>query len=177
MEQIDALLDASPTPPQAPEIRLEAPRPGDAGWIIQRHGELYARDEGFDTDFEALVAEIVADFLRNLDSGRARCWIARGLDDRRLGCIFCFHLDDRTAQLRLFLVEPEARGTGLGRRLLAECLDHARACGYARMKLWTHESHRAACALYAATGFRLTDRRPVQHFGQSLVELSWEIDL
>ena len=148
---------------------------GDAGWVIQRHAELYAAEAGFDASFEVLVAGIVADFLR-----------ARGPDDRafiahrggrRLGSVFCVRLDDETAKLRLFLLEPDARGQGLGRLLLQACLDHARARGFRRMTLWTHESHRAACALYARAGFALVGSRPVTSFGQPLVEQSWTLDL
>nr|WP_233192685.1 GNAT family N-acetyltransferase [Acidimangrovimonas sediminis] len=150
--------------------------PGDAGWIVQRHGELYARDEGFDSSFEALVAEVIAAFLRGHDPAWERGWIAEAAG-RRLGSIFCVRLDDRTAKLRLFLVEPEARGTGLARRMLATCMGWARDRGYRRMSLWTHESHRAACALYARTGFVLTGSRAVRSFGQDVVEQTWEIDL
>jgi GNAT superfamily N-acetyltransferase len=149
---------------------------GDAGWLIQRHAELYAASDGFDQSFEALVAEILADFIRTRDPALERAWIAhRGA--RRFGSIFCVRLDDETAKLRLFLVEPEARGTGLGKRLLGTCLDWARARGYRRMTLWTHESHRAACALYAAQGFVLTGSKPVRSFGADMVEQSWQIDL
>ncbi len=148
---------------------------GDAGWIIQQHAELYARDEGFDMTFEALVAEIMADFIRRRDPARDRAFIAaRGAE--RLGCIFCVGKDARTAKLRLFLVVPEARGHGLGRRLIAACMDWAKAQGYARMELWTHQSHKAACALYAAHGWRLVRSEPVQSFGVALVEQSWEIE-
>ena len=158
-------------------IGLRDLRPGDAGWIIQRHAELYAADEGFDASFEALVARILADFIEHRDPSCERAWIAEGPDGRRLGSIFCVRLDAETAKLRLFLVEPEARGTGLGRRLLAACMDHARAHGFRRMSLWTHESHRAACALYRSAGFVCTESKPVRSFGVDLVEQSWEIAL
>jgi GNAT superfamily N-acetyltransferase len=166
---------SDPVDPDA--IRLRDLRPGDAGWIVMRHAELYTRDEGFDASFEPLVARILADFLDAHDPARERGWIAEGPDGRRLGSIFCVRLDDTTAKLRLFLVEPEARGTGLAQRLLAACLGFARNAGYARLTLWTHESHRAACALYARTGFRLTAARPVRSFGQDLVEQTWDIPL
>ena len=158
------------------EIALRDLQPGDAGWIIGRHGALYARDEGFDASFEALVAEILAAFLKHHDPARERGWIAaRGA--QRLGSIFCVRLDDETAKLRLFLVEPAARGTGLARRMLDTCMGWARARGYRRMVLWTHESHRAAGALYRKAGFTLTDETPTHAFGQDLVDQSWEIDL
>lgn len=146
---------------------------GDAGWLIQRHGELYAAEEGFDRTFEALVAEILAAYIRDHDPAVERAWIAhRGAD--RLGSIFCVRLSDEVAKLRLFLVEPSARGQGLGQRLLSECTGWAKARGYRRMSLWTHESHRAACALYARNGWVLTGAKPVRSFGVDLVEQSWE---
>lgn len=159
-----------------PEITLRDLRIGDAGWIIARHGELYAAEEGFDASFEALVAEIMADFIRNHDPACERGWIAEQ-DGVRLGCIFCVRQSDTTAKLRLFLIEPAARGQGLGHRLLETCMSYARQCGYRRMVLWTHESHRAACALYAAHGFELTRSEPVESFGVPLVTQTWEIDL
>ncbi|WP_212523967.1 GNAT family N-acetyltransferase [Actibacterium sp. MT2.3-13A] len=150
---------------------------GDAGWLIQRHGELYAAEEGFDASFELLVAEILTGYMRTRDPSRERAWIAwRG--GRRIGSIFCVRAGPpEVAKLRLFLIEPEARGQGLGHRLLEACLGYAREKGYRRMVLWTHESHRAACALYARHGFRLAESAPVHNFGRDLVEQSWEIDL
>jgi GNAT superfamily N-acetyltransferase len=150
---------------------------GDAGWLIERHAVLYARDDGFDATFEALVAEILAAYIRSRDPATERAFIAVE-EGRRLGSIFCVQSGDPgVAKLRLFLLEPEARGRGLGQRLLDACLGFARDTGYARLRLWTHESHRAACALYARNGFRLTASRPVRSFGQDLVEQTWETDL
>jgi GNAT superfamily N-acetyltransferase len=150
---------------------------GDAGWLIERHAVLYARDDGFDASFEALVAEILAAFIRNRDPATERAFIAVE-DGRRLGSIFCVQSGEpEVAKLRLFLLDPEVRGRGLGQRLLDACLDFAREAGYRRLRLWTHESHRAACALYARNGFRLTASRPVHSFGQDLVEQTWEITL
>ncbi|UYV39508.1 GNAT family N-acetyltransferase [Rhodobacteraceae bacterium D3-12] len=149
---------------------------GDAGWLIEQHGVLYARDDGFDKTFEALVAEILADYIRNHDPTCERAWIAEQ-GGVRLGSIFCVRLDDQTAKLRLFLLTPDARGKGLGKHLLSTCLDYARAHGYTRLHLWTHESHSAACALYAAFGFSLVSCKPVRSFGVDLVEQSWEIAL
>ena len=158
------------------EVILRDLEIGDAGCLTEQHGRLYAREEGFDKTFEALVAEILADFIRNQDPTCERGWIAEQ-DGRRLGSIFCVRLDEATAKLRLFLTLPEARGTGLGRRLLDECMRYARGRGYTRMQLWTHESHRAACALYARTGWRCVSSKPVPSFGVDLIEQSWEIDL
>ncbi len=150
---------------------------GDAGWLIQAHAELYAREEGFDETFEPLVAEILVDFLRNRDPALERAFIAEK-GGARLGSVFCVKSGtERVAKLRLFLVMPEARGLGLGKTLLEACLSFARDAGYARMVLWTHESHKAACALYARRGFRLTRSEPVRSFGVDLVEQTWEIEL
>lgn len=152
-------------------------RPGDAGWLIQRHAELYAADEGFDATFEALVAEILAAYIRAHDPAMERAFIAE-IEGKRLGSVFCVQSGEPgIAKLRLFLLEPDARGLGLGRRLLDACLGYARERGYSRMVLWTHESHRAACALYQKAGFRCTRSEPVHSFGVDLVEQAWEIDL
>jgi GNAT superfamily N-acetyltransferase len=161
----------------ASDVVLDDLRIGDAGWLTMRHGELYAAEEGFDASFEPLVARILADFLDGHDPTRERGWIARA-GDRRLGSIFCVAgPGPGLAKLRLFLLEPEARGLGLGQRLLDTCLDFARSAGYARMTLWTHESHRAACALYAKNGFSCVRSEPVHSFGVDLVEQVWERDL
>ncbi|MDM8165004.1 GNAT family N-acetyltransferase [Roseovarius sp.] len=157
-------------------IAIRPITPGDADWIVARHGALYAQEAGFDDTFGKLVAEIVANFVASHDPAGEQGWVAEK-DGRRLGCIFCVRLEEETAKLRLFLVEPEARGTGLGRRLLETCLGFAKDCGYRRLKLWTHESHRAACALYRARGFACESSVPVRSFGQDLVEQSWSIDL
>ena len=149
---------------------------GDLGWIVARHGELYARDEGYDMRFEALVAGILARFVETRDPATERGWVA-WKDGRRLGCVFCVRPEPDCAQLRLFLVEPEARGTGLAQALLDACLGFARDTGAARLRLWTHESHRAAGRIYARNGFRMTGTEPVEAFGQPTVEQFWERDL
>ncbi|MCE8554932.1 GNAT family N-acetyltransferase [Ruegeria pomeroyi] len=157
-------------------ITLRPFRPEDAPWLVERHGTLYAQDEGFDDSFAPLVAGILDDFIANHDPDCEQGWIAEA-DGQRLGSIFCVRLDDTTAKLRLFLLVPEARGRGLGRRLIDTCMGFARSKGYVQMQLWTHESHRAACALYAATGWQLVDSKPVHSFGVDLVEQSWKITL
>lgn len=158
------------------QVHLRNLTHGDIGWLVQQHGEAYARDEGFDISFEALVAEILADFARNHDPRGERGWIAhRGPE--RLGSIFCVRQDDTTAKLRLFYLVPEARGMGLGKRLLSECMGFAREKGYRRMVLWTHQSHQSACALYRATGWRETRSEPKHSFGVDVVEQGFEIDL
>ena len=151
--------------------------PGDAGWLIERHAVLYTRDEGFDATFEALVAEILAAYIRRNDPATERAFIAVE-DGRRLGSVFCVQSGEPgVAKLRLFLLIPEARGRGLGQRLLDACLGFAREAGYDRLRLWTHESHEAACALYARNGFELIASCPVRSFGVDLVEQTWEIGL
>lgn len=152
-------------------------RPGDAGWVLDRHGALYARDEGYDSTFEALVAEILADFLRHRDATCERAWIAQA-GDTRMGCVFVVRgAVPGTAKLRLFLIDPAARGQGLGKRMLALAMDWARARGYAAMELWTHESHRAACALYEKAGWRMVRSEPARAFGTDVVDQFWEITL
>lgn len=147
--------------------------PGDAGWVIGRHGALYAEDEGFDATFEALVAEILAAFLRQHDPVRERGWIAaRGV--LRLGSIFVVAEAPEVAKLRLFFVEKSERGTGLAQRMLETALNFARGAGFGTMRLWTHESHRAAGRLYQRNGFELTEARPTRSFGQDLVTQVWQ---
>ncbi|TMV08061.1 GNAT family N-acetyltransferase [Ruegeria sediminis] len=158
------------------EPMLRPFRPDDAPWLVERHGTLYARDEGFDHTFAPLVARILDDFVAGHDPDRERGWIAEG-SGHRLGSIFCVAATGPTAKLRLFLVDPKARGMGLGKSLLRTCMDFARDAGYRDMELWTHESHRAACALYAAFGWHLTESKPVHSFGVDLVEQSWRIRL
>jgi GNAT superfamily N-acetyltransferase len=159
--------------PQEPVIRPL--RPGDAGWIIGTHGALYARDEGYDQSFEALVARIMADFLDRADP-RERAWIAES-GGQRLGTISCMTEDADTARLRLFILVPQARGLGLGQRLHDTCLTFARRAGYRRMVLWTHASHTAACALYARNGWRLVRSVAATAYGQDVVNQDWEITL
>ena len=129
------------------------PRPGDYGWIIQRHGAIYAQEYGWDASFEALVAEIVAAFIRNFKPGRERCWIAER-DGDAAGCVFLVEKTTTVGQLRLLLVEPTARGAGIGKRLVHECILEARAAGYAKLVLTTHDELHAAHRIYRAAGFR-----------------------
>ncbi|WP_425099800.1 GNAT family N-acetyltransferase [Tropicibacter sp. S64] len=157
-------------------VTLDPFSPEDIGWLVEQHGTHYAQAEGFDSSFGALVASILRDFAAGHDPSRERGFIAWE-DGVRLGSIFCVRLDEETAKLRLFFLKPEARGKGLGKRLLHANMAFARAAGYRKMVLWTHESHRAACALYAATGWTLTRSEPVHSFGVDLVEQAWEIAL
>ncbi|MDU8910249.1 GNAT family N-acetyltransferase [Aestuariicoccus sp. MJ-SS9] len=157
-------------------VELKDLGPGDAAWLADQHGSAYAQAEGFDQSFGVLVAEILADFEENRDPACERGWIAWE-NGARLGSIFCVRQDAETAKLRLFFLVPEARGKGLGKRLLSECMSWAKARGYRRMALWTHESHKAACALYAASGWRCVSSKPVRSFGVDLVEQAWETEL
>lgn len=148
----------------------------DADWLVERHQTLYRAAEGFDDSFGPLVAGIISDFLANPAPGRAAAWVATD-NDRRLGSIFVVPFDDKTAKLRLFLLEPAARGTGLAGHMLTCALTFARTAGFAKMQLWTHESHAAAGRLYARHGFVLTASTLVHSFGVDLVEQTWQITL
>lgn len=157
-------------------IVLRQQRPGDIGWVIQRHGELYHREQGWGEGFERIVADIAARFVNTYDPERERCWIAER-DGHRLGCVFVVAQSRRVARLRMLLVEPEARGSGLGRRLVEECIGFAREAGYHRMVLWTQRELAPARRIYAATGFRVVASEAQREFGHDLVAETWELDL
>ncbi|WP_299782604.1 GNAT family N-acetyltransferase [uncultured Roseobacter sp.] len=144
----------------------------DRDWLVDQHGRLYAQTEGFDDSFGILVGDILDAFLAEHDPELERGWIAEE-EGARLGSIFCVRLSEKTAKLRLFLLVPRARGKGLGKRLLETCMGFAKDRGYQGMQLWTHESHKAACALYKAHGWQMESTKPVHSFGQDLVEQSW----
>lgn len=158
------------------EITLKHLGPGDTDWLVDMHGRLYADAEGFDDSFGRLVRDILNDFEADHDPTCERAFIAWE-GDLRLGSIFCVRLSDDTAKLRLFLLAPEARGKGLGRHMLDVCMAYARQSGYRRMELWTHKSHKAACALYEKTGWTMMKEQPVVSFGQNLIEQSWQVEL
>lgn len=157
-------------------VTLRSHRVGDMGWVVQRHGELYAQEYGWNEEFEALVAEITAEFVRKLDPTRERCWIAER-DGKRVGCIFLVANDATTAKLRLLLVEPETRGLGVGRTLVSECVKYARDVGYQKVVLWTQENLTAARHLYGDADFRRIARESHHSFGHDLVAETWELQL
>lgn len=169
---------------EEPAITLRPPRPGDMGWVVSRHGALYAREYGWDWQFEAMVARIAADFIERFDARREACWIAER-DGLRLGCAFLVQArDDDTgsphegvAQLRMLLVEPSARGLGLGRRLAAKCEHFAREAGYTRIRLWTNSLLTAARGIYMQAGYRLINSAPHHSFGHALIGEVWELTL
>jgi DNA-binding MarR family transcriptional regulator/GNAT superfamily N-acetyltransferase len=191
VQQVGELLDALPderqdelihalavvrdvlgdTPPPR-TVLLRGLRPGDLGWIVERHGVLYAREYGWDASFETLVASIMGEF----DPARDAAWIAEA-SGRRAGCVLCVRKDARTAQLRTLLVEPEARGLGLGVRLVDECVRHARREGCAELVLWTNDVLVAARRIYERAGFVLTHEAPHHAFGHDLVEQTWSLTL
>ncbi|MBI2402092.1 MAG: MarR family transcriptional regulator [Gemmatimonadetes bacterium] len=175
MHAIAERLGARPEPKE-PLYLLRAPHPGDLGWVIQRHGALYAQEYGWDEQFEALVAEIVAQFLKHFDPKRERCWIAER-DGQNVGSVFLVKKSATVAQLRLLLVEPSARGLGLGKRLVQECTRFARQAGYRKITLWTQTNLLAARDLYRKEGYRSVHTGKHHSFGHDLVEEVWELAL
>jgi len=174
MTAIERLLE-EPSSRSDFQLRTE-PMPGDFGWVVQRHGALYAQEYGWDLTFEALVASIVAKFVDHYDPQRERVWIAER-DGERLGCVFLVKQSRRVAKLRLFLVEPEARGLGIGRRMVAELIAFGRASGYHTIRLWTQSILLAARHIYADFGFKLIAEEPNQAFGANLISETWELRL
>lgn len=174
MAIVEDVLGAEPEP-RAPYL-LRPQQPGDIGWVIQRHGLLYAREFGWDERFEALVAGVAAAFVENFDPRVERCWIAEK-DGENVGSVFLARQSDDVAKLRLLLVEPKARGLGIGRRLVDECIRFARSRGYSTLTLWTGSVLTAARRIYRDAGFRLARSEPHRSFGQDLVSETWELDL
>ena len=176
MATVQRLLGAD-APGPAPRIAvLRDPQPGDMGWVVQQHGEIYAREYGWNSEFEALVADIVGKYLKNFRPDSEKCWIAE-LNGERVGTVFVVRKSPTVAQLRLLILDPQARGLGLGGRLTDECIAFARGKGYKKMRLWTNSCLEAARAIYAKRGFRLVKSEPYHGFGHDLVGETWELRL
>ncbi len=151
-------------------------RPGDLGWVVSRNGAIYADQFGWDTSFEALVARVLSDYRASFRPGREDGWIAE-VNSARAGCVFCVERDAVTAQLRVLLVEPWARGAGLGSRLVDECVAFARRAGYSKMMLWTVDTLVSARRIYKGAGFALVHEEPQEQFGYQMIDEIWELDL
>ena len=159
-----------------PTITLRTPQTGDMGWVVQQHGEIYWREYGWDGRFEALVLKIVSDIVKKWQPAHEKCWIAE-VDEVRAGSAFVVRKSKTTAQLRLLILTPDARGLGLGGRLCDECIAFARATGYKKMVLWTNSGLQAARAIYLKRGFKLIKSESYEGFGHDLVGETWELTL
>lgn len=170
--EIEALLgDRKPT-----TVVLRSPVSGDFGWVVQRHGALYRQEYGWDETFEGLVARIVADYVEGRDVQREAAWMAE-VEGQRVGCVFCTKKEEELAQLRILLVEPSARGMGIGTRLVEECIRFARGAYYKQMMLWTNDVLLDARRIYERAGFRLVEEEKHHSFGRDLVGQNWLLDL
>jgi DNA-binding MarR family transcriptional regulator/GNAT superfamily N-acetyltransferase len=179
MHTIQGLLDNDPPPPRPAESKgyiLRAPVPGDFGWIVRRHAEIYAQEYGWTEPFEGLCAQIVADFANDYDPKRERCWIAE-IDGDPAGCVFLVKDSEKVARVRLLLVDPKARGLGLGARLVDECVRFARRAGYKKITLWTHSILTAARHVYQKAGFRLTGTERHKSWGRPVTSEFYDLEL
>jgi DNA-binding MarR family transcriptional regulator/GNAT superfamily N-acetyltransferase len=174
MATVESLLQPSAQKPSM--VLLRNHRPGDMGWVTSAHGALYAQEYGWDISLEALVAKITAEFIEKFDPARERCWIAE-LDGAPVGSVFVVRKSDAIAKLRLLILDPKARGLGLGKRLVDECLRFARDAGYTSMTLWTQSILTSARGIYQHAGFKLVAEEPHHSFGVDLVGETWERDL
>ena len=161
---------------ERPAVTLRMHRPGDMGWVVQQHGALYAREFGWDISFEGLCAEIAAQFLKNFDPARERCWIAE-IDGQQVGSVFLVKHNDEVAKIRLLLIDPAGRGLGIGKRLVDECIAFARSCGYRKITLWTQSMLLAARGIYQKAGFVHVATEPHHSFGHDLIGETWELTL
>ncbi|MET3494508.1 DNA-binding MarR family transcriptional regulator/GNAT superfamily N-acetyltransferase [Variovorax boronicumulans] len=176
MGTVQSLLDAHAPPAKPQAVVLRDPAPGDIGWVVQQHGEIYAREYGWDSSFEALVAGIASEFLLKFQPEWERCWIAER-NGERVGSIFVVRKSASVAQLRMLILTPGARGLGLGGKLVDECIAFARLKGYRKMVLWTNSCLSAARGIYATRGFQLTKSEPHESYGKQLVGETWELKL
>jgi DNA-binding MarR family transcriptional regulator/GNAT superfamily N-acetyltransferase len=174
MGMIEQLIEGAPA--DKPAYALRTHRPGDMGWVVERHGVLYGNEYGWDARIEALTAEIVGNFLKNFDGKRERCWIAE-IDGAPVGSVFLVRDSDEVARLRLLIVDPGARGLGIGKRLVDECISFARKAGYKKITLWTHGVLVAARAIYQRAGFQLTEQWVHDEFGKPEASETWELTL
>jgi DNA-binding MarR family transcriptional regulator/N-acetylglutamate synthase-like GNAT family acetyltransferase len=176
MEQVQRLLEPPTGARKTPLALIREPQAGDMGWVVQQHGEIYAREYGWNADFEALVADIAVQYVRQYKADSERCWMAE-LNGERVGSVFVVRKSKTVAQLRMLILTPNARGLGLGARLTDECISFARSKGYKKMVLWTNSCLIVARSIYAKRGFKLIKSEAYQGFGQSLVGETWELKL
>lgn len=174
MRTIEQILAPESAKPKS--YLLRSAQPGEMGWVISRHGAIYAAEYGWDERFEALVAEIVAEFMSERDPNRERCWIAE-MDGEPVGCVFACRVSETIAQLRLLFVEPAFRGLGIGARLIDECIRFTQQTGYQRLRLWTQANLESARRLYEAAGFRIVSKERHRRFGPELTAETWELKL
>ncbi|WP_420128199.1 bifunctional helix-turn-helix transcriptional regulator/GNAT family N-acetyltransferase [Longimicrobium sp.] len=174
MGTVERVLGAAPQP--AEPYVLRPPRAGDLGWVVQIHGELYDREFGWDVRFEGLIADVIGGYVRSFDPARERCWIAER-NGENVGCVFVMRGTDEVAKLRLLIVDPSARGLGIGARLVDECIRFSRGAGYRTLSLWTNSVLLSARRIYQARGFRLVHTEVHNSFGPDLTAETWELEL